>query len=301
MSDSHPMAKLFGLDGDSAASEEPTSAADPTTTAETGPDAEEISASEALAALAGEAAPQDDAADGDAASEGELEAAPDPDAIARERDELLAWKAEREREDADAAEEEKWGLVYDKGEAFYANLKGRLKGYGEQQGWTPQEIKAFLSDVVDYGIGLDQVPGVPPGTQSYLAWKEETLFNYANDKAQRATQRTQPSVLDQLTRQFNLDESDRTALAKFQNYPPDALTEIARTLGAKNARVTTTQQHAVTQARQNVAQHLSAAAGPGTPGAAPKPKLLKPPANAQERRDLTRLMLAQQGMLGPTG
>jgi hypothetical protein len=282
MSDPTPILQFLGL-GDApeepaaplAPEEQDAAPLDPTAAAAEDEGAEQ-SLAEAMAALDGQDAPTEDS---ESATE---DAAPaialTPDEIAALMAENEAFKAERAQQAAQNEEHEwhaMWDSHMDQWEDRYDQYRAIVRDYGIRQGFSEREIRGLISEVVDDGIGIDNInqltPGVLsvlPGTLGYKEWLRTTTENRRIQTDEWRSSKTQPSALDQMVSKYSLTPEQRTSLAKFIKYPPDHFEEIARTLGANNQRVSATLTEATKHAARNVAQNLSRGITPGTPGAA---------------------------------
>jgi hypothetical protein len=137
---------------------------------------------------------------------------------------------------------------------------------------TPEQVAAILAENEAFKAAQAQADAeqVDP-VMGQQQWERETAANEADEVAAYYRGKSAPSAIDTLTQRYALDETDRNALAKFINYPPEHLEAIAQTLGAKNQRQTLTHQQITTQAAANQKARLSRLPAPGTPGAA-RPK-----------------------------
>jgi hypothetical protein len=279
MSDPTPILQFLGLgdapdapDAPLAPEEQDAAPLDPTAAA--AEDEGEQSLAEAMAALDGQDAPPSD-------SESATEDAPaiaTPDEIAALMAENEAFKAEKAQQAAQS-EEQAWHTMWDshmdQWEDRYDQYRAIVRDYGIRQGFSEREIRGLISEVVDDGIGIDNInqltPGVLsvlPGTLGYKEWLRTTTENRRLQTDEWRSSRTQPSALDQMVSKYSLTSEQRTSLAKFIKYPPEHFEEIAKTLGANNQRVSATLTEATKHAARNVAQNLSRGITPGTPGAA---------------------------------
>jgi hypothetical protein len=297
MSDTDSVVEALGFFGDASEAPvdpsegQPDAAESTATSTDASDDDETISLEDALAELDGQAAPETEATA--ATDEPETEPAPDVAELQRQLDAYKAKEAEVKAKEADAAFDETWDAHIDQGYAFYDTERERIKAIGIKQGRTEDEIELAIYRRVVQGIGR--------GALGEQEWERQTLQNRVNATRDYLARKTAPSQLDHLVSTYALDDTQRTALAKFINYPPDHLEEIARTFGAQNQRLAQTQQHARNDAVANVTARLVHQTAPGTPGAAPKPKRLAAPKNAAESRQLTEFVSRRFGLLGPTG
>lgn len=276
MSEPTPIRAILGLDRDEV--DEPQSAAEPTdtagTTAATGDD---LTIDEALAALHGEAAPQETQAPAEPGDPTALT----PEQIAAliaENDQFKAHKAKVDAEQAADDFEAEWGDFYWDTIAVYDQVEAWIKEKGAEHRVSEAEINAEIHNRVYLGKNLT-IPGTNTPMTGRLQWERDTLFKYANAKAQFMVAQGQQHVdpIAELAQQYHLDEADTQALAKFRDMPRERVEELARTLGAKNQRVTATLSQATIDANRNVAQHLSQGIHPGVPGtpAPTKPYVFK--------------------------
>lgn len=273
MSEPTPIRAILGLDRDEET--EPQSAEDLTSTA--APDAiegDDLTIDEALAALDGTATPQEMQAP--AETDADPSAALTPEQIATilaENEQFKARQAQAAAEQAVEDFETQWGDFYWDTVAVYEQEEERIKAIGAQQGRSQAEIDAAIHNRVTLGKGLT-IPGTQTPMRGRAEWERDTLLKYANAKSQFLVAQGQQSVdpIAQLAQQYNLDASDTQALAKFRDMPREKVEELARTLGAKNQRVTSTFEHVTQEANRNVARHLAQATVPGVPGTPPAPK-----------------------------
>lgn len=273
MSDPTPIRQILGLDQVEDA--EPQSAADPFATATPdAPDGDDLTIDEALAALDPTAAPQTQATP--AETDADPSAALTPEQIAAlvaENEQYKAREAKLTAEQEVTAFDDKWDAfmasVYD----VYDAEEERIKALGAKEGRSQAEIDAAIYRRVDKGAGLT-IPGTTTPMKGKDQWERETLLDYALQRSNFLVARGQQSVdpIAQLAQQYHLDESDTQALAKFRDMPREKVEELARTLGAKNQRVTNTFEQATQEANRNVARNLANATVPGVPGTPPAQK-----------------------------
>jgi hypothetical protein len=273
VSEPTPIRAILGLDRDEV--DEPQSAEDPSATASTDADERDyLTVDEALVALDGTASPQDTQAPADAVDPA---AALTPDQIAALLQENEQYKAREAQITAEQQVEEfetQWGDFYWGTIDQYEQAETWLRERGAAAGASKAEIDAVVYNRVYLGEGLT-VPGTNTPMKGKAEWERETLLKYANAKGQFMVARGQQSVdpIAQLAQQYHLDASDTQALAKFRDMPRDKVEELARTLGAKNQRLTSTQTQIIEEANRNVARSLSQGQiSPGVPGAPPARK-----------------------------
>jgi len=271
VSEPTPIRAILGLDRDEV--DEPQSAEDLSATARTDADGE-LSIDKALAALDGTATPQDvqapESADDPAAALTSEQIA----ALLQENEQYKAREAQFTAEQQVEEFETQWGDFYWNTLELYDQEEQRIRALGAERGVSQAEIDAAVYQRVVLGKGL-VVPGTNTPMKGKDAWKEETLLKYSHARSDFLVARGQQSVdpIAQLAQQYNLDASDTQALAKFRDLPREKVEELARTLGAKNQRVTSTFEQAAIQANQNVARSLSQGQiTPGVPGAPPAQK-----------------------------
>lgn len=310
MVDHAPILQLLGL-GDQAneapdaevPGEQDAALLDPTA-AEASEPSEHQTLAEAEAALSGEDAPSE-------VSESEQETPEStpytPEQIAAILAENDAFKAEKAQASAQS-EEVQWETMWDDfeadGEEYYDNLRAIVREYGLREGMSQREIRGLIAEVVDDGNGIESInkltPGVltvPQGQPGYKAWMLTAATNRRVTTNEWRATRNQPTVIEQLTAQYKLDAAQQTALAKFVNYPKEAIEEIAKTLGAENLRKTTTQSEATKQAQQNLAKNLSNGISPGTPGASAPKKPYQYTHEPATRRQETRHFARSIGLI----
>lgn len=291
MTDSHPMLQMLGLDNapateppvePSAVAPDATATASPRPDGVPFPDEEFISLDEAMAALDGQDTPPTETAtpDPDSASPA---AALTPEQIATIVAENASFKAEKaqlQAAHADAQYDALWDTHISNGEAFYDAVAEIVGAWGQAQGMNAREIKGLIAEVVDDGVGIEHVNKiaggrlfVPPGQPGYLAWQRETGHNRLSETRKYLAGKNTPSKLDQMTAAYGLDEADRTTLAQLINtVDAETLDTLARTLGAKNQRVSSTLTDIQSHANRNVANNLSNGLAPGVPGVSPPAK-----------------------------
>ena len=284
MSDPHPVLSIVGLaepNADGPFDDQPSAATEPTASPIDGE--ESISLDDAMDALEHPDAPPSEAAPvGDSPPDTPaLALTPEQiAAIVAENDQFKAEKAAFEAEQEVAAYDDRWDAFIARGDDYYRVLAQSVGRYFEAKGESPAEVEGRIKRIVYDGQDIHTIPQhiLPPGflppkpgEPGWVAWRNDTLTNRLHETRQYLTQKTQPSLVDQIAAQYALDETDRTTLAKFVKYPPEAIEEIARGFAAKNQRLTSHQSTVVQQARANVAANLSNGIAPGTPGmTAPK-------------------------------
>lgn len=307
MSDPTPILQMLGLndpvDEPTAADPAPDAAPLDATAAEP---SETQSLDEALAALEGQDAPSVES-ESESTQDADPAAPLTPEQIAAILAENEAYKA-KEAEQSAQSEEQEWHGMWDDHmddwKGLYQNLRGIVRTYGTQQGMSEREIRGLISEVVDDGIGIENInkltPGVvtvPPGMLGYKDWLEVTTENRRIQTDQWRSSRNQPDAVEQMASKYSLTTDQRTSLAKFRNYPPDAFEEIARTLGLNNQRVTSTLTEATKQASRNLAQNLSNGISPGAPGASAPKKPYEFKHTPDVRRDETEYVARRLGLV----
>jgi hypothetical protein len=309
MSDSHPaLDALFGKASDAPEDDSQPSAADPTATAsDASADEEVISIDEALAALDGEAAPPETALETEAPTDPET---PNLDAeqyaaMVRELEEYRAQKAAAEVQTAEQQFIQPWANQQAVNDAYFDAEIERIERIGQERQLSQDEIDLAIYRRVELGQGFGIQRRNPQTGQMEVLGRIQTEKEF-EDNLRRAQvefvrSRTMPSAFEQLATKHNLDADDRRTLAQFQNYPPAELDKIMQALAAKNQRTTATVHEVVQTARRNVGENLSRIAAPGVPGAAPKPKVIATPRNAQEARQTTEWAARKMGLWSGTG
>lgn len=312
MVDHAPILQLLGIGdppetrADDPIPGEPDAAPLDPTAAEASEPSESQTLDEAVAALTGEAAPTE-------TSESEAETTPEtptaytPEQIAAILAENDAFKAEQAKASAQS-EEAQWEATWDdfeaNGEEYYDNLRAIVREYGLREGMSQREIRGLIAEVVDDGNGIESInkltPGVltvPQGQPGYRDWQQTAITNRRLTTEEWRSTRNQPTVIEQMATQYKLDPTQQTALAKFVNYPKEAIEEIARTLGAENLRRTTTLSDATKQAQHNLAANLSNGIAPGAPGASAPKKPYEFRHTPDVRRQETELVAARLGLI----
>lgn len=266
---------------------------------------EAISLDEALAGLDGEAAPDQTASPGTEPLDATApEATPEVAELLRQLDAYKAREAIEQAAQADAAFDERWVGQQQINDRFYDAEAQRIQALGESEGRTQDEIDAAIYRRVELGNGFGierwNAQTRQMETVGRIQADRELSDNYSAAVRAYERSKTQPSRFDQLVTHYQLDATDRTALAKFINYPPEHLEEIAKTLGAKNQRVTGTFQQVRDTAVANVRARLSNQTAPGTPGApAPKKPYVFTHRN-DVKQDETRLVAGMLGLTRPS-
>jgi hypothetical protein len=284
MADTQRVIDALGLVGEDSAQDPPElepedvpAAAETAATSEESDADETQSLDEALAELDGQAAPDDEAAP---ATDVEASADADPYAhltpevadLQRQLDAYKAKDAEAESAQADARFLAPWQKQQEINDTFYDAEVARIQRMGEEQGKSQDEIDAAIYRRVELGNGFG-IQRLNPQTQQMefvgrIQADAELQENLRRTAIEYERSKTRPNAFEQMVTKYHLDATDRTALAKFINYPPEHLEEIAKTLGAKNARATSTFAQAKNDAVANVRANLSRQPAPGTPGAA---------------------------------
>jgi hypothetical protein len=312
MSDPTPILQMLGLNDPPADDTPVDPVADPAPDA-AAPDATSADASEtqsldeALAELEGTDAPSVESESEPTEDAQAPATALTPDEIAAILAENEAYKA-KEAEVSAQSEEQEWHGMWDDHmddwKGLYQNLRGIVRHYGTQQGMSEREIRGLIHEVVEEGIGIENInkltPGqvtVPPGMLGYKEWLEVTTENRRLQTDQWRSTRNQPDALDQMASKYALTTEQRTSLAKFRNYPPDAFEEIARTLGLNNQRVTSTLSDATKQASRNLAQNLSNGLAPGAGGASAAKKPYEFKHTPDVRRQETEYVAQRLGLV----
>jgi hypothetical protein len=275
MTDSAQVIDALNLLGNAPdAEEQPDAAETAATSTETSDDGEElISLDEALAELDGETAPDQTAAPATTPETTET-ALPDVAELQRQLDEYKAKEAITESANADAVFTATWQNLQAVNDDFFEAEIARMERIAADKGFSDADLKAAIYERVELGNGFGIEEWNPLTRRMELKGRiqadRELLQNYNEAALTRERAKTQPSQFDRLVTTYALDDTQRVALAKFINYPPEHLEEIARTFGAQNQRATTTQEQARNDAVANVRTRLSQQPAPGNPGESPR-------------------------------
>jgi hypothetical protein len=280
MADAAQVIDSLNLLGQTPQDEEQPDAAEDTATSTTGSqsppepsddDVEIISLDEALAELDGEAAPEQTAAP---EPEAEPEPLSDVEELKRQLDEYKAKEAITKAVESDAAFDLRWHNQQAVNDTYFDAEIARMERIAAEKGFSDADLKAAIYDRVELGNGFG-IERINPQTGRVeligrIAADAELLQNYAAAVREYERGKTRPDAFTQLVAEFSLTDRQRVALAKFINYPPEHLREIAKTFGEQNAAVTNTQTQARNDAVANVRNRLSQQPAPGNPGQAPR-------------------------------
>lgn len=290
MSDAHPVMQLLGIDGqetpEPVAPQAP-DAATPEPTAPAAPAEESETLDEALAALGDPGAPPTTppGTEPPAAPEPQPPLALTPEQIAAviaENEQFRAREAES-RAEAEAQQfDAEWDEHIARGEDWYAGLEDLVRRWCDAQGKNVNETEGIVKHVILEGHQIAEIPGaaaagfiVPANAPGYLAWKDTALNTRVQQTRAYTAQKAQPPAVERIAQEYGLDETDRTALRKYANYPEDAIKAIAGDLAAKNARLAQTHTAVAQTAAQQLAdrfgaqQQLAPGSGPASPSKKP--------------------------------
>jgi len=286
MSDVHPVMQLLGVDAETppAAPERDAATPEPTAPADAAEGSETLD--EALAALGDPGAPPttQPGAEPPAAPETQPPLALTPEQIAAviaENEQFKAREAEA-RANAEAQQfDNDWDEHIAKGETWYAQLEDLVRDWCEATGKNRNETEGIVKHVILEGHQIHEIPGlaaanliVPANTPGYLEWKDTALNTRVQQTRAYTAQKAQPPAVERIAQEYGLDETDRTALRKYANYPEDAIKAIAGDLAAKNQRLAQTHTAVTQTAAQQLADRFGAQnqLAPGSGPAAPSRK-----------------------------
>jgi hypothetical protein len=288
MAETSDVIDALGLVGNTPQDEEQPDAAEQSATSTTGSqraegpqsppepsddEGETISLDEALAELDGEPAP-----DQTAAPDADLAAEPEPlsdvEELKRQLDEYKAKEAITRAVESDAAFDNRWHNQQAINDTYFDAEIARMERIAAEKGFSDADLKAAIYDRVELGNGFG-IERINPQTGRVeligrIAADAELLQNYAAAVREYERGKTRPNAFEGLVAEFSLTDRQRVALAKFINYPPEHLREIAKTFGEQNAAITNTQTQARNDAVANVRNRLSNQSAPGNPGQAPR-------------------------------